>query len=77
MSRRSSRKSVRDYYNFVGEREIEHAAEVQAATEREAAALRAFYNEMGVLAMNAWKPEPIVNWIETIEDIAPAVEEGD
>ena len=69
-------KSVRDYYNWVGSREIEHAAEVQAATERQAAALRAFYNEMGVLEMNAWKPEPIVNWIETIEDIAPAVEKA-
>ena len=66
-------KSVRDYYNFVGEREIQHAADVQAATEREAAALRAFYNEMGVLEMNAWKPEPVINWIEAIEEIPPAV----
>lgn len=69
-------KSVRDYYNFVGEREIEHAAAVEATTQREAAALRAFYNEMGVLAMNAWKPEPIVNWIEAIEEIPPAVQEA-
>lgn len=69
-------KSVRDYYNFVGEREIEHAAAVEATTQREAAALRAFYNEMGVLEMNAWKPEPIINWIEAIEEIPPAVEDA-
>ena len=69
-------QSIRAYYNMVGEREIEHAAAVEATTQREAAALRAFYNEMGVLAMNAWKPEPIVNWIEAIEEIAPAVKEA-
>ena len=68
-------KSVRDYYNWVGEREIEHAAAVEATTQREAAALRAFYNEMGVLEMNAWKPEPIINWIEALEEIPPVAKE--
>ena len=29
---------------------------------------------MGVLEMNAWKPEPIINWIEALEEIPPAVE---
>ena len=67
-------KSVRDYYNFVGEREIEHAATAQAAVEKEAAALRAFYNEMGVLAMNAWKPEPIIDWVEKVEEAIPALD---
>jgi hypothetical protein len=29
-----------------------------------------------VLEMNAWKPEPIVNWIEALEEIPPAAKEA-
>lgn len=41
-------KSLRDYYNWVGERAIEHEKEIENALAREAAAYRAFQNEIGV-----------------------------
>jgi hypothetical protein len=66
----------RAMWNDIGVGRMEYEAAQQAATEREAAQLRAFYNEMGVLAQNAWSPEPIVNWIEAIEEIAPAVKDA-
>ena len=44
-------KSVRDYYNWVGERAIEHEKTIQTALAGEAAAYRAFNNEIGVLQM--------------------------
>jgi len=44
-------KSVREYYNWVGERAIEHEQTIQTALAKEAAAYRAFMNEMGVLRM--------------------------
>jgi hypothetical protein len=69
-------KAERDMWNDIGMGRMEYEAAQQAGTEREAAQLRAFYNEMGVLAQNAWSPEPIVNWIEAIEEIAPAVKDA-
>jgi hypothetical protein len=69
-------KAERDMWNDIGVGRMEYEAAQQAATEREAAQLRAFYNEMGVLAQNAWSPEPIVDWIEAIEEIAPAVQDA-
>jgi hypothetical protein len=42
-----SAKSLREFYNFVGERAIQAEAERQQATEQSAAALRQFYNWLG------------------------------
>jgi hypothetical protein len=69
-------KAERDMWNEIGVGRMEFEAAQQAATEREAAQLRAFYNEMGVLAQHAWTPEPIINWIEALEEIPPAVKEA-
>jgi hypothetical protein len=66
----------RAMWNDIGVGRMEYEAAQQAATEREAAQLRGFYNEMGVLAQNAWSPEPIVDWVEAIEEIAPAVKDA-
>ena len=44
-------KSVREYYNWVGERAIAHEQAIQTALKGEAAAYRAFNNEIGVLRM--------------------------
>jgi hypothetical protein len=63
-------------WNDIGVGRMEYEAAQKAATEREAAQLRAWYNEMGVLAQNAWSPEPIVDWVEAIEEIAPAVKDA-
>lgn len=69
-------KAERAMWNEIGVGRMEYEAAAQAGTERAAGQLRAFYNEMGVLAQNAWKPEPIVNWIEALEEIPPAVQEA-